>query len=150
MSYGLVEIGGKKYTERTQEFPEEVTVTVNNQVLTNQRIVLPGVANFLLKALERETVVAGASAARRFKFRLGNTDGGLWYMAGGSGGSTDRVLDTLTFGNAQFPKVLIPALFYSASASILFEIEDVSANVPYTIYFNFVGAYLIPLEDQNG
>ena len=106
-AYGTVQIGGKTYIEREQSFPLIVPVTVN---LGIQKIslVLPGTADFWLKALTRETVVAGASAARRFAFRLGNSDGGTWYQSGGSGGTTDRVIDTLLFGSGQFPYVLNP------------------------------------------
>lgn len=144
MGYGTIQINGKTYVERDQTFPMEVAVTVN---LSVQRVVLalPGVADFLLKSLTRETVVAGASAARRFRFRFGNTDGGTYYQSGGNGGATDRVIDTLIFGSGQFPFVLCPYIFYSASASIVCEIEDVSSNQPYTIFFAFRGSYLFPV-----
>ncbi len=145
MSYGLVNINGRDYIEREQIFPLEITFTVG---LTTQtpRIQLPGVADFWLKALTRETVAAGASAARRFKFKFGNSDGSTWYSAGGIGGTTDRVIDTLIFGNGQFPFVVIPHIFYSASASMNMEVEDIGGAglVPYTIYFAFHGSYLIP------
>jgi hypothetical protein len=143
-SFGTITINGKNYVERLQIFPFEISITSNPQVLTQQRVVLPGVADFLLKGLTRATVVSGAVTARPFKFKLGNTDGAVWYMAGGLGGTTDRVLDTLCFGNGQFPYPIIPAIFYSASSSILFEIEDVSSSVPYTIYGAFHGSYLLP------
>ena len=142
-AYGTVQIGGKTYIEREQSFPLEVSVTVNLG-LTKGSLVLPGTADFWLKALTRETVVAGASTARRFKFRLGNSDGSTWYQSGGAGGTTDRVIDTLLFGSGQFPFVLNPYIYYGASSSIQYEIEDISNNQPYTIYFNFRGSYLIP------
>ena len=143
MSYGTVQIGGKTYIEREQSFPLEVAVTVSLSV-QKVTMTLPGTADFWLKALTRETVVAGASSARRFKFRLGNSDGSTWYQSGGAGGTTDRVIDTLLFGSGQFPFVLNPYIYYSASGSIPMEIEDISTNVPYTIYFSFRGSYLIP------
>lgn len=141
-SYGMVQIGNKTYTEREQTFPMEVTFTVG---LTVQRpsLVFPGVAPFWLKTLTRETVVAGASAARRFKFKFGNSDGSTWYQSAGNNGTTDRVIDTLLFGSGQFPVVLTPYIYYSASGSIPMEIEDLSGVVPYTIYFAFRGSYLI-------
>jgi hypothetical protein len=143
MGYGTVTINGKNYVEREQTFPMEVAVTVN---LSVQRVTLalPGVADFWLKSLTRETVVAGASAARRFRFRLGNSDGGTWYQSGGNGATTDRVIDTLLFGSGQFPFVLCPYIYYGASASLITEIEDVSNNQPYTIFFAFRGSYLYP------
>ena len=105
MAYGTVTIGGKTYIEREQSFPFELAVTVNLSI-TKATLVLPGTADFWLKALTRETIVAGASAARRFRFRLGNSDGSTWYQSGGAGGTTDRVIDTLLFGSGQFPFVL--------------------------------------------
>jgi hypothetical protein len=143
MSYGTVQIGGKTYIEREQSFPLEQTVTVSLSV-TKVTMTLPGTADFWLKALTRETLVAGVSTARRFKFRLGNSDGSTWYQSGGAGGTTDRVIDTLLFGSGQFPFVVNPYIYYSASGSIPMEIEDLSSAVPYTIYFSFRGSYLIP------
>jgi hypothetical protein len=145
MSYGTVQIDGKTYIEREQSFPLEVAVTVNLSV-QKVSLVLPGTANFWLKCLTRETIVGGASAARRFKFRLGNSDGSTWYQSGGNGGTTDRVIDTLLFGSGQFPFVLCPYIFYGSSSSIPMEIEDISNNQPYTIFFNFRGSYLIPAQ----
>lgn len=143
MPYGIVNIGGKNYIEREQSFPLEVTVSVALST-TRGSLVLPGTADFWLKALTRETVVAGASTAKRFKFRLGNSDGSTWYQSGGAGGTTDNVIDTLLFGSGQFPFVLNPYIYYGASSSIQYIIEDVSNSTPYTIYFSFRGSYLIP------
>jgi hypothetical protein len=141
--YGLVEIDGKKFIERVDIIPLEVTPTASLGITTGS-IVLPGTANVWLKALGRETLVNGAPAVRRFRFRLGNSDGGIWYMNGGIGGTTERVLDSLVFGNGQFPYVLIPHIFYSASASIKWEIEDVSNSHDYTIFMAFYCTYLLP------
>ena len=109
MSYGMVQINGRNYIEREQSFPLEVVVSVNLGV-TKGSLVLPGTADFWLKTLTRETTVVNAgveaSAARRFAFRLGNSDGATWYQSGGNGGTTDRVIDTLLFGSGQFPFVL--------------------------------------------
>lgn len=142
-SYGTVQIGGKTYIEREQTFPLEVTMSVNLGT-TPGTLQLPGTADFWLKSLTRTTTVSGASAARLFKFRLGNTDGSTWYQAGGTGGTTDSVLDPMLFGTGQFPFVLSPYIYYSASAGIKYQIDDVSNNAPYTIYFAFRGSYLIP------
>ena len=57
-AYGTVMINGKTYIEREQSFPLQVDVTVNNQVKTGS-LVLPGTADFWLKAMMRETVVSG-------------------------------------------------------------------------------------------
>lgn len=145
--YGVVNINGTNYVERAQEFPLEVTVANNNQVITGA-LTLNGVANFWLKALKRDILVNGANASKRFKFRLGNSDGSTWYSASGVGGSTNRILDTLYFGNGQFPKVLTPPIFYSSSGSIMWEVEDVSAAAPYTIFFSFEGSFLNPVGNS--
>ena len=145
MQYGVVEIDGQQYVERAQIFPMDLNITANFQIFTQQRVTLPGVANFLLKGLTRETTAAGASAARRFKFRLGNSDGQTWYISGGLGASTERAVDTLVFGSGMFPYPLIPPIPYSSGANIVFEVEDVSGSAPYTINFAFHGSYLIPV-----
>ena len=144
MSYGTVQIGGKTFIEREQSFPLEVSMT--SGLIVNTTLQLPGTADFWLKALTRETVVEGASSAKRFKFRLGNSDGSTWYQSGGTGGTTDLVIDTLLFGSGQFPFVVNPYIYYGASASIRMNIEDISASA-YTIYFNFRGSYLIPVGE---
>lgn len=145
MQYGVVTIDGQDYIEREQVFPADLTIGTAFVVLTGQRVTLPGVANFLLKGLTREVTVNGVSDSRRFKFRLGNSDGSTWYFAGGIGSTTDRVIDTCCFGTGQFPFPVIPPIPYSAGANILFEVEDISGQAPYTISFAFHGSYLIPV-----
>ena len=144
--YGVITIDGVQYIERSQIFPATAVVSSNFQILSSQTVALPGVANFLLKGLTREVTVDGVSATNRFLFRLGNSDGQTWYFAGGIGATTDRVIDTCCFGTGQFPYPLIPPIPYSAAASILYEIEDVSGSTPYTINLAFHGAYLIPVS----
>lgn len=143
--YGIVEIEGQQYIERPQYFAEDVDITVNNQLLLNQRVNLPGIAGFLLKGLAREIVTGGAAVARPFRFRFGNTDGGIWYASAGIGGANDRIVDTCIFGNGQFPFPIVPHVFYGKNANINYEVEDISANVPYTIHLTFIGSYLIPV-----
>lgn len=145
MQYGVVTIDGQQYVERAQIFPMDLNITLNFQILTQQRVTLPGVANFLLKGLTREITVAGISSPRRFKFRLGNSDGSTWYISGGIGSSTERAVDTLCFGSGMFPYPIIPPIPYSAGSNIVFEVEDISGGAPYTINFAFHGAYLIPV-----
>lgn len=145
-SYGTVQIGGKTYIEREQTFPLVVPMTVNNQQV-KQSLQLPGIADFWLKTLTRTTLVAGVATAKTFSFRLGNSDGSTWYQAGGTGGTTDEVLDTLLFGDGRFPFVLTPYIYYGSSASLLYNITDLTGTAtgtPYTIYFAFRGSYLIP------
>jgi hypothetical protein len=133
----------------------EISCTANGQIITGQRVVLPGVANFILKGLTRAVVKSNAvqTTACPFKFRLGNSDGSVYYSQGGAtgtlgaaspaGGSIDRVLDPLMFGNGAFPYPLPTPLFFSASGAIIWEFEDVSNNQPYTVYAAFHGAYLL-------
>ena len=220
----VISIDGAKYLERLVILPQEVNVSTGLQVLQSQRLVLPGIASFMLKGLTRDTIVqgvnsvsvtnpcsgytsaptvtfsasnvangvtalgyavidaagnvigvvvtnpgnytvaptitftggAGANAAataniggisirRPFKFRLGNSDGALWYFQGGVGGTTDRVLDSNCFGTAQFPYPIYPFIPYGANATINYEFEDVANQGPYTAYLAFHGSYLIPL-----
>jgi hypothetical protein len=147
--YGIITIDGQQYIERVQIFPQDVTINVNFQILTQQRVTLPGVANFLLKGLTRETTIAGVSSNSRFKFRLGNSDGTTWYFSGGLGALDDRVIDTACFGTGQFPFPIIPPIPFSAGANIMYEIEDVSGTAtanPYVINLAFHGSYLIPVS----
>ena len=146
--YGVVTIDGQSYIERAQIFPQNLDINTNLIVLAQQRVTLPGVANFLLKGLTREVTVAGISSDRRFKFRLGNSDGTTWYFSGGIGATSDRVVDTLCFGTGQFPFPIIPPIPYSAGANIMFEVEDLSGLAPYTINFAFHGSYLIPVASS--
>lgn len=141
-SYGTVQIGGKTYIEREQSFPLVITTAGNTNTVRGS-LVLPGTADFWLKSLTRETTVSGASSAKRFTFQLGNSDGSTWYQSGGSGGSTDMVIDTLLFGSGQFPFVLNPFIYFGSNSSILYNYAPLTSDV-YQIYFNFRGSYLIP------
>jgi hypothetical protein len=68
-------------------------------------------------------------------------------MNAGVGGTTDSVIDTLVFGNGQFPYVLDPPIPYTISATIRCTVEDILANgFPYTIFFGFQGAWLMPVS----
>lgn len=146
MQFGEVVIDGQKYIERAQIFPAELDITTANyQNPILSRVTLPGVANFLLKGLTREVTVNGLSDARRFKFRWGNSDGTTWYVSGGIGSTTERSIDTLCFGSGMFPYAIVPGIPYSAGANIMFEVEDISGLPPYSIFFSFHGAYLIPV-----
>lgn len=143
--FGMIEINGKKYIERQQTFQATISVTVAGQLLLNQSLVLPGVADFLLKSRVCSIVNnAGTQAFNLFRYREGNTDGGVWYMSAGTGNTNDRVLSPLVFGTGAFPFPVVPGVFFNKSASIMYDIEDVSTVVPYTIYIAWIGSYLIP------
>ena len=143
--FGMIEINGKKYVERQQTFGATISVTVSGQLLLNQSLVLPGVADFLLKSRTCSLVNnAGTQVYNLFRYREGNTDGGVWYMSAGTGSTNDRILSPLVFGTGAFPFPVVPGVFYNKSASINYDIEDVSLTVPYTIYIGWIGSYLIP------
>ena len=149
--YGVVTIDGAQYLERWQIIPFQQAITVNNQVLS-VKIPLPGVYDFRLKGLTRDILINSNMqsnlAGPRFSARLGNTDGDVRYSQGGLGSTTDLVLDTLLFGNAQFPYPVIPPIFYGKNAAIILDLQDVTGAAtatPYTIVFAFHGSYLIPV-----
>ena len=145
--FGTVVINGKTYVKRPQEFPFSLLAVPSNGTYVNTaaRLVLPGVYDFWLQYLKRDTLVAGVSTARRFLFRFGNSDGSIWYAQAGNGGSQDRVLDSLIFGNGQFPYPLPAPVIYGASSNVLMEFQDVSnQGGTYDIQLSFGGVYLVP------
>lgn len=145
--YGVITIDGKNYVERWQILPFDLTISGATYVNTSIQINFPGGYDFRMKALTRSvTNSSGAdvTAASRFKCRIGNSDGGVWYSQG-IGGNTDRVIDTLMFGNAAFPYVIIPSLYYTKNGAILMELETVTNMDTQIIHFAFHGSYLIPI-----
>lgn len=145
-TYGTVEVNGKLYTKRPQvfTFPKLAFPSNGTAVDNSSRLVLPGVAPFMLYGLGMETLVAGAPAVRRFLWRFGNSDGSIYYAQGGLGGNTDLVLSSLCFGNAQFPFALPAPIVYGASANIPMQFQDVSNQTgTYDIYIAFYGVYLL-------
>jgi len=146
-TFGTVTINGKTYLKRPREYSYLLSGVSSNgsYVNTGVRLVLPGVADFMLMYLKRDTLVAGVSTARRFLARFGNSDGNTWYQQGGLGGSTDRVIDTCLFGNGQFPYALQAPIIFGASANIMLEVQDISnQGGTYDIYFSFGGIDLLP------
>jgi hypothetical protein len=151
--YGQVTIDGIQYIERPQTFVAEHVISVPNQLLTNQRLSLPGVADFLMKGLGRDFTIPNSpiSHNRVFRFRIVNSEGTTWFWTGGLGIFDDRVFDSLCFGNAQFPFPLIPPVPVHASGNLVYEIEDIGLlppgppDYPYTLHLAFYGAYLIPV-----
>jgi hypothetical protein len=156
--YAVVTIEGIEYKEQAQLFVLDVVVSAQLQVFTNQRLTLPGVANFLLKGLSRD--ITGypqtgpptdiATVQEAFRFKLYNSEGTTWFFSGGLGIFDDRVFDNMCFGSGQFPFPLIPPIPVQANGSLIFELEDmgfrVPSNYPYTVHLGFHGAYLIPLD----
>lgn len=150
MQFAKLEIDGQEYVERFQVFAMDVQV-VNIKTVYPQRLVLPGEANFLLKAIAATQLLGGVDVGGntnntvRFKFRLGNSDGQRWYMSGGIGATNERLLNTLVLGTGLFPYVLVPPIPYSAGASIAFEVEEFLSQSNFQISFAFIGSYLIPI-----
>jgi hypothetical protein len=157
--YGVITLAGQQYIERPQIFCLELVVNQPYEVFTNQRLTLPGVADFLLKGLTRDSQITGFSISSdlRFRFRITNAEGSTSFLSGGLGIFDDRIIDTCCFGTAQFPYPLIPPIPVHASGSLIFEVEDLgfyqpappNPSYPYTIRFGFHGSYLIPLAQAN-
>lgn len=147
-TFGVITLDGVDYIERPQIFPYEVQITSPGQVITNLRLTMPGIANFLLKGLSRDCIAGGVSSDRRFRFRMLNSEGSVWFFSSGLGIFNDRVVDPLIFGSAQFPFPIMPPVPVSASSSLFLEFEDMGlpgGSVPYTICLAFHGAYIIPV-----
>lgn len=142
--YGMIEIDGVKYIERVNDFTRIITVTGTTPI-TSERVNLRGVGHFLLKGIGRETIASGVIAARRFLFKLGNSDGMTFYSTAGVQTDNDRVIDTLYFGNAQFPRLFTPPIFFTQNGSMILEIESIATAHPYDLYLAFYGSYLIPV-----
>lgn len=151
--FGQVTVDGLSYIERPQLFVVDVQIIQPGQVLTGQRLTLPGIADFLLKGLSRVVITGAAPFTiqdRLFRFRLVNAEGTTWFFTGGLGIFDDRVISPLCFGSGQFPFPLIPPVPVHANGSLIFEVEDFPPepaglpNYPYTIHLGFHGAYLIP------
>lgn len=139
-----IEIQGIMYIPRVVDIPANVSVTVANSLQQNLRVILPNVGKVMVNGLTREVLDAsGAPVTRRFKFKWGMTDGGVQFTAAGVGIANDRVVDSLMFGNGQFPRAVIPAPIFEPGSTIAYEVEDISGTVPYTIHFNFVCMFLI-------
>lgn len=147
-NYGVITLDGIQYAERPQVFAVEIPIVTPYQVMENQRITMPGVANFILKGLTRMILYQNGSATAliRFRFRLNNTEGSTWFFSGGLGLMNDRVFDQLCFGSGQFPYPLIPPVPVHASGSLIYDVEDVTGIAPYTICMGLHGSYLIPVK----
>lgn len=132
--YGRVQLGGKSYIERFWTYTAIITLTANQTSIA--RIVLDGEADFLLKLLTRNSTGA-------FRIRLGTSESGVWFSGSGAtqGGGNDRVLDSLLFGNGQFPFPVIPHIYFPRSASIIMDLQDTSGGGN-TLEFAFHGSKL--------
>lgn len=152
LPWGVITLDGIQYIERHQLFGMQVRIDTENQIITNQRLTLPGQSDFLLKGLGRDVTQPGLpdSQDERFRFKLWSGEGTSWYFSGGLWVFDDRVVDTLCFGNAQFPLPLVPPVPVHANGSLFFEVEDMGlrspSHYPYIIHLAFYGTYLIPLN----
>lgn len=135
--YGIVEYNGKKYFEKYHVYPASVTLTAL-QLLSNQRVVMQGEADFLLKDIRASATGSGNLAS--FELRLGNSDGS-WYTQAGVGGTNDRVLGSLLFGDGQFPGLVWPYIMFSRTGAITYDIKEL-ANGANTVTFAFVGSLI--------
>jgi hypothetical protein len=96
------------------------------------------------------------SLDRRFLFKAQSQEGSAWFFSSGLGVFDDRVVDTMCFGNGQFPYPVIPPLPIAANGSLMIEVVDMNLPhtnpdyYPYTIYFGFHGTYLIAAQTPTG
>lgn len=139
MSFGITTYNGKQYLEKFQVYPAQIALTAL-QLLQNQRVVMQGEGDFLLKDIRASASANGNLST--FELRLGNSDG-TWYSQAGVGGTNDRVLGSLLCGDAQFPGLVIPYILFSRTGAITFDIADLS-NGNNTVTFAFVGSILLP------
>ena len=146
LKQGLVAIDGQNFIPEVQVYTSQQSITSNGQLLY-ARVTLYPQNPFLLKAITRVVLnsTGTGTADRRFKFRLGNSDGNVYYIQAGVGDTTgDRILDTNIFGNSgAFPYVFSTPIYFCPGNAILYEIEDVSNNAPYQVALGFHGEVLI-------
>ena len=133
--YGRLNIGGKNYIERFWTYTNITTLTANQTV--NAKIVMDGEADFLWKLNTR-------SSDGAFRIRFGISDSGIWFSSAGvvQGGGNDRVLDSLIFGNGQFPFPVVPHIWIPRSGSLIMDLQDISGNTN-VIEFAFHGSKLV-------
>jgi hypothetical protein len=142
MSWGVIQYNGKQYLEKFHQYTAAVALTAL-QVLLNQRVVMQGEGDFLLKDIRAYT--SQATALNSFRIRLGNSDG-TWYTQGGVGGTSDRVIGSLLCGDAQFPGLVIPYIQFSRTGAITFDIEELANNGANTVNFAFTGSIILPYQ----
>ena len=135
---------GQKYMPIDFNYTTQVSVSVANIALRNLRISLDGDKPFLLNYLKRDILLTATGVPTttvRFGFLLRNSRGDVQYSSGGIGSTDDYVVDTNYFGNASFPYVLQPSIWFDSNATIQFEVYDLGqgAAQPYTIFFTFGG-----------
>lgn len=137
----------QKYVKIPFQYTVRNDITVPNQVISSGRLSLNGEKPFILTQMKRTITITATgledNSGIRFLFLLRNSRGNQQYSSGGIGSTQDRVIDTAYFGNAQFPYVIDPFIYFEANATIQYEVEDIGGGaVPYTIRFAFDG-YLL-------
>ncbi len=129
--------GNEKFKPKKVNPNLSVSERMFNATLADARIVLDGEADFLWKLNTR-------SATGAFRIRFGISDSGIWFSSAGNvqGGGNDRVLDSLIFGNGQFPFPVVPHIWIPRSGSLIMDLQDISGNSN-TIEFAFHGSKLV-------
>ena len=121
LPWGAITLDGRVYMEQPQIYVFDQQIDFPYEILDSLRMSLPGVADFLLKGLTRDVTLPGrpgGSVDQGFRFRLWNAEGNPWYFGGGLGVFSERVIDTMCFGTAQFPYPLIPPVRYPATGDM--------------------------------
>ena len=138
----------QKYVKIPFQYTVRNDITSANQVINSGRMSLNGEKPFILTQMKRTIIVTATgledASGLRFLFLLRNSRGNQQYSSGGVGSTQDRIIDTAYFGNAAFPYILDPFIYFESNATIQYEVEDTGGGgaVPYTIYFAFDGFLL--------
>src|SRR2546430_2572491 len=105
------------------------------QLLSNQRIVISGEADFRIKMLMSKQTGA-------WRVRLYDSSG-HYYSSSGEGGTNDRVPNNCLFGDGQLPFLVVPYIVIPAGGYVAFDLEDTS-NAGNTLELVFAGAKVYP------
>lgn len=131
--------GNDPGVERFFEYKYLVTLT-SNQLLSNQRIVISGDADFRIKLLMRRKT-------GDFRIRLYDS-AGHYYSSSGEGGTNDRVPDVCLFGDGQLPFLVVPFIDTPAGGFIAFDLEDLSGSSN-TLELVFGGSKVYPTPTKS-
>lgn len=135
-----VQIGNKIYNSRPLSYPVPPIVVTGSGIVTVQ-LSLPGRASYVMENITRASIAAGVdvTAARRFLINWLNSDNNLYYQAAGVGQTSNMVVDSTVFGTPSFPKPIGDGVLLTSTATLTFNVQDLSLVVPYTIYLTVDG-----------
>lgn len=134
--WGNITYRGQQFSERMHIYPLN-NIVIGAGAVLQARLVIESDYDWVLKLLTRATT-------NRFFCRLGFSEGAIWVSSTGVNVAVpnDRVLDTLMFGDAQFPFPVVPWVFIPKGGAIILDLQDAGAGS--TTNFAFHGSKLIP------